>query len=111
MRLVAIILAIAIGAGWTFSLFVPRHFGACHEVPVTIGQRATVKDCHTYGLTDFAVPLVVLGFLLVLIVEDDVKFTIPGAVTFEKTRSGRAAVGLLTEEEPTLDNRAEEYLG
>lgn len=104
-----ILLCGGIGTAWTYSHIDPDSFGVCREVPLTIGANPTVRDCQAYGVTDFAVPLIVMGVLVVVVVDEDFKLAVPG-FSVEKTRSGKEAAGVLLAQEPTRDARAEEYL-
>jgi hypothetical protein len=43
---------LGIAALWTYSHLFPESLGSCHEVPVTIGAKATVRDCQAIPTTD-----------------------------------------------------------
>lgn len=94
---------------WFISHLSPETLGTCHEVALNLGPEPSVRECQPYSTADFAVPLAVLAFLF-LGGEGDLKFSIPGLGTFERTRSAKRAARTLRTTGLTisLDRRARE---
>lgn len=101
---------LGIAALWTYSHLFPESLGSCHEVPVTIGAKATVRDCQAIPTTDFVVPVALVVFAALLLSTAEIELTIPGFGTVKRKREGEAAAEVLKQQTVTLDRRGEQFL-
>jgi len=53
----------AIVSLWAYTHLYPDSLGTCHHVPLSVGQKASVRDCDPWGTSDFVVPLAAALFL------------------------------------------------
>src|SRR5205823_4559240 len=92
---------------WTYSQLYPYSVGRCHDVPLTTGPVATVRDCHGLGWTEFAVPVGVIAIAVLLLSDAAIKIG-AGGVTLERgaRSSAREGVATLTQAPPAV--RAQE---
>lgn len=109
-RLVVTLSLLLIGGLWLYSHHSPQSFGVCHQVPLNIGQEATVRDCQAYGTTDFVVPLVVVALGAFLLGTGEAELSIPGFGTFKRKRQARQAADVLKQEQPSIEQRTEKFL-
>lgn len=110
-RFVFVVAVIAIGAAWLYSHVSPERFGSCHEVALNIGHRPSIRECHPYGTSDFAVPLALVVIIAFGLGGDsDIAFTIPGLGTFERTRRAKRAARVLEQEGEDLERRGREFV-
>jgi hypothetical protein len=104
------LLFVGVGGLWLYSHIWPDSFGTCHEVAMNLGEKASIRECQAYATTDFVVPLGIAVLGLLLLGAADIKLTIPGFGTIERTREGKQAAGVLKQENSTMDERGEKFL-
>jgi hypothetical protein len=109
-RLTLVASFVGIGVMWLVTHIWPSHFGTCRYVPLSLGKEASVRECQAYATTDFVLPLGMAVLLLLLLGTADIKLTIPGFGTIERTREGKEAAEVLKTETQTVDERAEKFL-
>jgi hypothetical protein len=97
-------------AMWLYSHLWPDSFGSCREVPLNLGLKASIRECQAYATTEFVVPIAVAALGLLLLGTGDIKLTIPGLGTIERTREGKQAADVLKQETETVDERGAKFL-
>ena len=97
---------------WIVTHAWPAIFGSCHEVPLNIGSKGSVRECEAYPTADFLVLLAIVHIPILVLGGGDLKFEIPGIAKVERTlaREGKEAGQVAREEVPTVDERVEKYL-
>jgi len=110
VKAVALVIALLAVAGlWLFSHLHPGQFGTCHIVPLQFGRHPAARECDAFGTTDFIIPVVLIVVVAFLGSDGDIRLTVPGFGTFERTRAGKRAAKELKEEAPELDRRLQEF--
>jgi len=109
-RYAVVVAFLSIGGLWLYTHLFPKSFGSCHEVPLNLGGKATIRDCQAYGTSDFLTPLSLVVLAALLLSSADIEFTLPGFGTFKRKREGKEAAEVLKQETSTIDQRGEAFL-